>query len=97
MSQTVYPQGGLPRVALLDRVAGAGLGAAWSWAVVAFAVTVLLYGLSFSWGTQEPLRQQIFAQLQTSQLVGLVRTTFPGLRDLIIPWLPGGLPVPLSA
>jgi hypothetical protein len=78
-------------------LAGAGLGVAWSWAVLAFAVTVLLYGLSFGWGAQEPLRHQVAVQLQSSQLTAAVRTTLPALRDLIEPWLPGGLPAPLSA
>src|SRR5437763_5896465 len=53
LSQVVYNTGTLPRAPTFDRLAGAGLGVAWSWAVLAFAVTVLLYGLSFSWGAQE--------------------------------------------
>jgi hypothetical protein len=35
--------------------------------------------------------------MATSQLTGLVQATRPALRDLIEPWLPGGLPAPLSA
>ncbi|HEY3107311.1 MAG TPA: CvpA family protein, partial [Chloroflexota bacterium] len=31
LPQVVYGGAGLPRVPLLDRLAGAGLGAAWSW------------------------------------------------------------------
>src|SRR2546427_6742888 len=54
LPQVVYGRGGLSRAPLLDRLAGAGLGAAWSWAVLAFAATVLIYGLSFGWGAQEP-------------------------------------------
>src|SRR5437870_3644770 len=50
MSHQVYSSTSLPGSRVLDRIAGAGLGVAWSWAVVAFATTVLLYGLSFSWG-----------------------------------------------
>ena len=64
--------------------------------MVAFAVTVLLYGLSFSWGTQEPVRAQLGAQVEASRLIGVVRASLPTLRDLVVPWLPGGLPAPLS-
>jgi uncharacterized membrane protein required for colicin V production len=96
LSRVVYASTGLPRVARLDRLAGAGLGAAWSWAVLAFAATVLLYGISFSWGASEPLRHDIDAQIEASRLIGMVRLTMPALRDLLTPWLPGGLPAPLS-
>jgi uncharacterized membrane protein required for colicin V production len=97
LSQVVYGDGVLLRAAWLDRLAGAGLGAAWSWAVLAFAVTVLLFGLSFGWGAHEPLRHELIAQVDTSRLAAVVRATLPALRDLIVPWLPGGLPAPLSA
>jgi uncharacterized membrane protein required for colicin V production len=97
LPQFAYGGGRLTGAPMLDRLAGAGLGAAWSWAVLAFAGTVLIYGVSFGWGAQEPLRQQIVAQLAESQLSAIVRTTLPALRDLIAPWLPGGLPAPFSA
>jgi uncharacterized membrane protein required for colicin V production len=97
LSQVVYPGWGLARAPMFDRLAGAGLGVAWSWAVLAFAMTVLLYGLSFGWGTQEPLRQEVAVQIENSRLTGVVRATLPSLRDTIQPWLPGGLPAPLSA
>lgn len=96
MSHQVYGSTALPRVEVVDRVAGAGLGVAWSWAVTAFAVTVLIYGLSFSWGANEALRIQLSMLLEGSSLVGAVRSTLPMLRDLLTPWLPGGLPAPLS-
>jgi uncharacterized membrane protein required for colicin V production len=95
LSHQVYQSTSLPRIAVLDHVAGAGLGLAWSWAVVAFAVTVLAYGLTFSWGPNDPLRRQVGASVERSQVVGAVRTTLPHLQELVIPWLPGGLPVPL--
>jgi hypothetical protein len=69
---------------------------AWSWAVVAFAVTVLVYGASFSWGAREALRVDLATQLDGSRLIGLVRWTLPILRETIAPWLPGGLPVPFA-
>jgi uncharacterized membrane protein required for colicin V production len=97
LSQVAYANWTLPRAPAFDRLAGAGLGVAWSWAVLAFALTVLLYGLSFGWGTQEPLRQRLADQMQSSRMTGLVRSTLPPLRDTILPWLPGGLPAPLSA
>ena len=87
---------GVPGAVAVDRVTGAGLGVAWSWAVVAFALTVLLYSLSFSWGVQEPLRQEVGRQVEHSRLVVAVRGTLPTLQDLLSPWLPGGLPAPLS-
>lgn len=96
VSHQVYQSTRLPRIETLDHVAGAGLGLAWSWAVVAFAVTVLAYGLTFSWGPNEPLRRQIGAAVERSQVVGAVRATLPQLRDLVTPWLPGGLPAPLT-
>jgi uncharacterized membrane protein required for colicin V production len=97
LSQVAYSNWTLPSAPMLDRLAGAGLGVAWSWAVLAFSVTVLLYGLSVGWGAQEPLRQRLAMQMQTSQLTGVVRATLPPLRETILPWLPGGLPAPLSA
>jgi hypothetical protein len=96
LSQGVYASWALPRAALVDKLAGAGLGMAWSWAVLGFSITVLVYGLSFSWGTQEPVRQRLAGQMERSQLIDTVRVTLPTLRDLIAPWLPGGLPAPLS-
>jgi len=96
LSHLVYRTTSLPRLAALDHVAGAGLGLAWSWAVVAFAVTVLAYGLSFSWGPNEALRGQIEVAVDRSQVVAAVRATLPALRDLVAPWLPGGLPSFLS-
>jgi len=95
LSQFGYGGGRLTSAPTFDRLAGAGLGAAWSWAVLAFAGTVLIYGVSFGWGTQEPLRQQIVSQLADSHLSALVRTSLPALRDLVTPWLPGGLPAAL--
>lgn len=95
--QTVYRSSYLPRIEVVDHVAGAGLGAAWSWAVVAFAVTVLGYGLSFSWGANDAMRSEIGGEVSHSQIVGAVRETVPQLRELVRPWLPGGLPAPLSA
>jgi len=95
LSHAVYAATGLPRVAAMDRLGGAGLGAAWSWAVLAFALTVLLYGLNFNWGANEVLRRDMAEQMRRSQLVGLLRGTLPVLRDLLLPWLPGGLPAPL--
>jgi uncharacterized membrane protein required for colicin V production len=96
LSQRVYRATSLPRIALIDHVAGAGLGLAWSWAVVAFAVTVLAYGLTFSWGPNDALREQVGVALDHSQVAGAVRATLPRLRDFVTPWLPGGLPAPLS-
>jgi uncharacterized membrane protein required for colicin V production len=95
LSHAVYAATGLPRVAALDRIGGAGLGAAWSWAVLAFALTVLLYGMSFNWGTNEVLRRDLNEQIGRSHLVGVVRGSLPAMRDLLVPWLPGGLPAPL--
>jgi uncharacterized membrane protein required for colicin V production len=96
LSHQAYQSTRLPRIEVLDHVAGAGLGLAWSWAVVAFAVTVLAYGLTFSWGTNDQLRGQVDASVQRSQVVGAVRATLPQLRELVTPWLPGGLPAPLT-
>jgi uncharacterized membrane protein required for colicin V production len=96
LSHQAYRSTSLPRLRVLDQLAGAGLGMAWSWAVVAFAVTVLAYGLTFSWGPNDALRGQMAGAVARSQLVGAVRATLPQLRDLVLPWLPGGLPAPLS-
>jgi uncharacterized membrane protein required for colicin V production len=96
LSHGVYRSTRLSRAVAFDRLAGAGLGMAWSWAVVAFAVTVLVYGASFSWGAREALRVDLAAQLDGSRLIGLVRWTLPILRETIAPWLPGGLPVPFA-
>jgi uncharacterized membrane protein required for colicin V production len=96
LSHVVYGSTALPRVKALDNLAGAGLGIAWSWAVVAFAVSVTAYGISFSWGPNDLLRAQVGAALDHSRAVQLVRGTLPILRDSLLPWLPGGLPVPLS-
>lgn len=86
----------LLRLRAVDRLAGAGLGAAWSWAVLAFAVTILLYGVSFTWGPNEWLRGEIESSMAQSVLVSTLRGTLPHLHELLAPWLPGGLPAPLS-
>ena len=96
LSHQVYRSTQLPQIAIVDHVAGAGLGLAWSWAVIAFAVTVLAYGLTLSWGPNDAAREQVGAAVDQSQVVVAVRATLPRLRDLILPWLPGGLPAPLS-
>jgi uncharacterized membrane protein required for colicin V production len=96
LSHQAYQSTRLPRIEVVDHVAGAGLGLAWSWAVVAFVVTVLAYGLTFSWGPNDAVRRQVDAAVQRSQVVGTVRATLPQLRDMLTPWLPGGLPAPLS-
>lgn len=94
LSHSVYRSTALSRAMAFDRLAGAGLGLAWSWAVVAFAVTVLAYSATFSWGTRDAFRRDVTAQIEGSGLVGLVRGTLPVLRDIVAPWLPRGLPVP---
>jgi uncharacterized membrane protein required for colicin V production len=96
LSRQVYQATALPGLQLVDRLAGAGLGVVWSWAVVAFAVTILIFGLSFSWGMQEPTRRQLGAAVVQSELLGAVRSGWPRVRDLVVPWLPGGLPAPLT-
>lgn len=96
LSQQVYRTTALPNLQVVDRLAGAGLGVLWAWAVVAFALTVALYGLTFTWGTQEPLRREVAGALVESELVGTARSSWPGLRDSLVPWLPGGLPAPLT-
>src|SRR5262249_26211670 len=73
LSHTVYQSTRLSRFAVVDHVAGAGLGLAWSWAVVAFGVTVLVYGLSFSWGANDLMRQQVEMTVDRSVLVQVVR------------------------
>jgi uncharacterized membrane protein required for colicin V production len=96
LSRQVDQATALPGSQAIDRLAGAGLGVLWSWAVVAFAVTLLIYGLSFSWGTQEPSRREVTATVTRSHLLGTVREGWPRLLDLVRPWLPGGLPAPLT-
>jgi uncharacterized membrane protein required for colicin V production len=96
LSRQVYQSTALPGLQLVDRLAGAGLGLVWSWAVVAFAVTILVFGLSFSWGAQEPARRQVGAAVVHSHLLEAVRSGWPRVRDLVTPWLPGGLPAPLT-
>jgi uncharacterized membrane protein required for colicin V production len=96
LSRQVYQSTALPGLQVVDRVAGAGLGVLWAWAVVAFALTVLLYGLSFPWGQQEPVRRQVAGALVRSELVGVARSGWPRVRDSIGGWLPGGLPAPLA-
>jgi uncharacterized membrane protein required for colicin V production len=96
LSRQVYQTTALPGLQMVDRLAGAGLGVLWAWAVVAFALTVVLYGLGFSWGAQEPLRREVAGALVKSELVGTARASWPGVRDSITPWLPGGLPAPLA-
>jgi uncharacterized membrane protein required for colicin V production len=96
LSRQVYQATTLPGMEMVDRLAGAGLGVLWSWAVVAFAVTILVFGLSFSWGSQEPTRRQIGTAVGESHLIAGVRGEWPRLRDLILAWLPGGLPAPLT-
>ena len=97
LSHIVYSSTTLPRLALLDHLAGAGLGVAWSWAVVAFAVTVLAFGLTLSWGASDPLRREVGAQIDRSRIVALARATEPRLYELVRPWLPGGLPSVLAS
>jgi uncharacterized membrane protein required for colicin V production len=67
LSHQVYHSTWLPRIEVVDHVAGAGLGLAWSWAVVAFAVTVLAYGLTFSWGPNDALRRQLGAAVSKAR------------------------------
>ena len=97
LSQVVYRTTALPRIEIVDQLAGAGLGLAWSWAVVAFAVTVLAFGLTLNWGANDAFRRDVGSALDGSGVVRLARATEPTLRDLIRPWLPGGLPAPFSA
>src|SRR5581483_1806532 len=66
-------------------------------AVVAFAVTVLAFGLTLSWGTSDPLRREVGAQIDRSRIVALARATEPRLYELVRPWLPGGLPSVLAS
>jgi uncharacterized membrane protein required for colicin V production len=96
LSQQVYRTTALPGLQVVDRLAGASLGVLWAWAVVAFALTVALYGISFPWGSQEPLRRDVAGALVHSELVGTARLSWPQLRDSLAPWLPGGLPAPLT-
>jgi uncharacterized membrane protein required for colicin V production len=96
LSRQVYRSTALPGLQLFDRLAGAGLGILWAWAVIGFALTVALYGLGFSWGTQEPLRREVAGALVRSQLVGTARAGWPQLRDSLAGWLPGGVPAPLA-
>jgi uncharacterized membrane protein required for colicin V production len=96
LSRQVYQSTTLPGIQVFDRLAGAGLGVVWSWAVIAFAITILVFGLSFPWGTQEPTRRDVGMALTHSQLIGSVRAGWPRLLELVRPWLPGGLPAPLT-
>jgi uncharacterized membrane protein required for colicin V production len=96
LSRQVYRSTALPGLQLFDRLAGAGLGILWAWAVIGFALTVSLYGLGFSWGAQEPLRRDLAGALVRSELVGTARASWPQLRDSVAAWLPGGMPAPLT-
>jgi uncharacterized membrane protein required for colicin V production len=96
LSRQVYRSTALPGLQLFDRLAGAGLGILWAWAVIGFALTIALYGLAFSWGAQDPLRREVAGALVRSELVGVARAGWPQLRDSVAVWLPGGLPAPLT-
>jgi len=96
LSRQVYRSTALPGLQLFDRLAGAGLGILWAWAVIGFTLTVALYGLAFTWGAQEPLRREVASTLVRSELVGTARASWPQLRDSVAGWLPGGMPAPLT-
>lgn len=81
---------------LPDRVIGALLGLVLAWTIAGFLLTVVLHGLSFSWGSHDATRVAARAAVERSPTVALARLTWPHLRDGVAPWVPGGLPAPLT-
>jgi uncharacterized membrane protein required for colicin V production len=94
LTHYVYRQTGVPALAWADRLAGAGLGFVWSWAIAGLALTVIAFATGASWQSWEDNRQTITLALNHSSLAHMVSALLPHLYQTMRPWLPLGIPAP---
>lgn len=90
----VYRQTSLPSLAWGDRVAGAGLGLIWGWALAGLGLVIVNFATSLPWQAWEPDRVAFTTLLSRSTLAPFVTGLLPHLFSTMRPWLPLGLPAP---
>ena len=91
-----YRHTGLPLVARLERVAGAGLGLLSAWLFASLLVTAADFGLSLPVAGLESAQSVALRMMSNSLLVPTLHQSMPALFETIRPWVPAGLPAPFS-
>lgn len=97
MSYAIYPQTTLNRLAVFDRIGGAGLGLAVGTAIVGVGITLFVFILQTPWGYDDTSQRAWLSLVTSSRLDAIIQSILPHFFDLLRPWLPRGLPAILGA
>lgn len=92
MSYLIYPSTTFSRLAIVDRIGGAGLGLAVGTAIVGVGLTLMVFILQAPWGMSYSDRQTLVNMVGSSRLDVLIQSVLPSFFNTLRPWLPRGLP-----